>query len=64
MCDYKDGMAFLIEPCVQCPDAGYVFCNCEGAGLCGGGGHSGIDNCSEFNIDFENKILVWEIKPL
>jgi len=60
-CIYKDGIGFLLEPCVGCPDAGYSFRNCEGVALCGGGGLSGQDNCSELNIDFENKKLIWEI---
>ena len=59
-CTYKDGIGFLLEPCVGCPDAGYSFWNCEGVVLCGGGGHSGEDNCSEFIIDFESKILIYE----
>ena len=60
-CIYKDGIGFLLEPCVGCPDAGYSFRNCEGVVLCGGGGEAGTDNCSEFSIDFENKILIWEM---
>ena len=60
-CTYKDGIGFLLEPCVGCPDAGYSFRNCEGVTLCGEGGLLGGDNCSEFNIDFENKKLIWEI---
>ena len=60
-CTYKDGIGFLLEPCVGCPDAGYSFVNCEGIVLCGGGGLLGKDNCSEFDIDFESKTLIWEI---
>ena len=60
-CAYKDGIVFLLEMCVGCPDAGYSFRNCKGEVLCGGGGYSGEDNCSEFNIDFENRKLIWEI---
>jgi len=59
-CSYKDGIGFLLEMCVDCPDAGYSFRSCEGVVLCGGGGHSGEDNCSGFNIDLENKKLIWE----
>ena len=60
-CAYRDGIGFLLEMCVDCPDAGYSFRSCEGVVLCGGGGHSGEDNCSEFDIDIENKKLIWEI---
>ena len=59
-CAYTDGVGFLLEMCVGCPDAGYSFRNCEGVVLCGGGGLSGEDNCSKLNIDFENKNLIWE----
>ena len=60
-CTYKDGIGFLMEPCVGCPDVGYNFVNCEGVVLCSGGGFLGKDNCSEFNIDFENRKLILEI---
>ena len=60
-CTYKDGICFLVEPCEKCRDAGYSFLNCKGKVLCGGGGISGKDNCSKFNIDFENRKLIWEI---
>ncbi len=60
-CTYRDGTGFLLEMCVDCPDAGYSFRNCEGLILCGGGGIDGKDNCSEFSIDFENKKLILEI---
>jgi len=59
-CTYKDGIGFLLEPCVGCPDAGYIFQNCEGVTLCSGGGFLGGYNCPELNIDFVNKILIWE----
>ena len=61
-CAYKDGIGFLLEMCVGCPDAGYSFRNCEGIVLCGDGRHSGEDNCSELNIDFENRKLIWEME--
>ena len=60
-CSYKGGIGFLLEMCVECPDAGYSFRDCEGVVLCSGGGFSGEDNCSELNIDSENKKLIWEI---
>ena len=58
-CKYKDGTGFLLEMCVGCPDAGYSFVNCEGKGLCGGGGFAGGDNCSKFKIKDKNKKLIW-----
>ena len=59
-CTYKDGIGFLLEMCVGCPDTGYSFRNCEGEILCEGGGLSGEDSCPELNIDYENKKLIWE----
>ena len=58
-CTYKNGIGFLLEMCVGCPDYGYWFRSCEGESLCVLEGHSG-DPCSEFEIDFENKQLIWE----
>ena len=59
-CNYKNGVGFMLEMCVECPDAEYSFRNCEGIELCSGRGFSDVDNCSEFNIDLENKKLIWE----
>jgi len=39
---------------VGCPGKGYSFRNCEGVVLCSEG------NCSELNIDFAGKKLIWE----
>jgi len=60
-CTYKDGIGFLLEMCVGCPDFGYKFLNCEGVNLCSVGGLA--DNpvsCDGFDIDFDNKTLIWE----
>ena len=59
-CTYRDGVGFLIAPCVGCPDAGFSFRDCEGEVLCGGGGISGKDTCSEFNI--KKKKLIYNHK--
>ena len=59
-CTYKDGIGFLIEPCVGCPGAGYTLTSCEGEALCLMGELLG-DPCTEFDIDFENKALIWEM---
>jgi len=59
-CSYTDGIGFLLEMCVGCPDFGYSFRNCEGEVLCYGGGLSGEDSCPEFEIDTQNKKLIWE----
>lgn len=61
-CEYKDGIGFLLEMCVGCPDFGYSFRNHEGILLCGGGGLSGEDNCQDFYIDYVNKKIIWEMK--
>jgi len=59
-CAYRDGVGFLLDICVGCPDAGYWLRNCEGESLCVMYGYAG-DKCVEFNVDLENKILIWEI---
>ena len=58
-CDYKDGIGFLLEMCAECSNARYSFRNCEGVVLCREG-FIGQNNCSELNIDFANKKLIWE----
>ena len=60
-CTYRDGTGFLLYLCYECPDAGYSFVNCEGTVICGGGGFSGGDNCSEFNI--RHKRLIYKLNP-
>jgi hypothetical protein len=60
-CTYKDGIGFLLELCVGCPDYGYDFRNRKGESLCIMWGLAG-DLCAEFNIDFENKTLIYEIQ--
>jgi hypothetical protein len=59
-CCYKEGIGFLFELCVDCPDFGYWLKNCEGESLCVMWGHAG-DPGTEFGVDFENKELIWEI---
>jgi hypothetical protein len=46
---------------VGCPDAGLWLRSCDGESLCIFGGHAG-NTCPEleFNVDFENKKLIWE----
>jgi hypothetical protein len=59
-CTYINGTGFLLELCVGCPDFGYWLKSYEGESLCIIYGLAG-DTCQELNVDFENKILVWEI---
>ncbi|MDR1895618.1 MAG: hypothetical protein LBR10_02375, partial [Prevotellaceae bacterium] len=60
-CTFKDGTGFLLERCVTCPDFGCDLMNCEGKLLCTMYGLAG-KSCSEFEVDFENKKLIFEIK--
>jgi len=62
-CHYKNGIGFLLELCVNCPDFGYWLKSCEGESLCVMWGEAG-DPCAEFSVDFENKELIWEINNL
>ena len=59
-CEYKDGIGFLLELCVGCPDYGYWLKSYEGESLCVMWGHAG-DSGTEWGVDFENKKLIWEI---
>ena len=59
-CAYKDGIGFLLELCVGCPDHGYLLTSCTGESLCTLWGIAG-NPCKDFDIDFENKELIWEI---
>ena len=61
-CSYKDGIGFILEPCADCPDAGFSFWNCGGFLLCGWGGHSGENTCKEFNIIDSSIKLIYETK--
>ncbi|GHV09390.1 hypothetical protein FACS1894160_4940 [Bacteroidia bacterium] len=60
-CTYRDGIGFLLDICVDCPDAGLWLRSCDGESLCIFGGLAG-NTCPEleFNVDFENKKLIWE----
>jgi hypothetical protein len=67
-CTYKDGIGFLLEMCVGCSNnpfyPEYSFRNCEGVVLCEEGRrYSEENNCTEFNIDFQNKKLIWDGQP-
>ena len=59
-CTYKYGIGFLLEMCLECPDAKYSFRNYEGDILCVCRGLSEEDRCAELDIDYENKKLIWE----
>ena len=61
-CNYIGGTGFLLELCVGCPDFGYTLMSCEGESLCILWGFTG-SSCSELNVDFEHKKLIWEIQP-
>ena len=59
-CTYQTGIiGFLIERCVGCPDFGYELTDCGGNLLCILFGHAG-DPCVEYNVDFENKQLLYQ----
>lgn len=60
-CTYIDGIGFLLC-CVDCIDGGFDLMNCKGEYLCTLGGWGALHYpCTEFNINFENKQLIWEI---
>ena len=60
-CTYQTNkICFMVEPCVDCPDAGYTFYSCEGVELCSEGTIVGGYQCEGLNIDRDNKILIYE----
>ena len=59
-CTYTDGTGFLLELHIGYPDSGYWLKSCKGESLCIMWGHAG-DPCTKYNVDFENKNLIWEI---
>ena len=59
-CTYRDGIGFLMEMCVDCPDAGCTLKSCKGTSLCIFGGFAG-STCQEYNIDSESVVLIFEI---
>ena len=60
-CTYRDGIGFMLEFCVDCPDAGFTFVNANGVEICYSNGW--VDTCKEFTIDLEGKKIIWEIQP-
>ena len=67
ICSYKDGTGFLLNfgcpPGTYC-DAGpsYILKNCEGETLCITDGANVILCQEEFDVDFKNKIPIFEFK--
>jgi hypothetical protein len=59
-CTYKDGTGFLVDDIVGSPDAALQLFNCEGVPLCTIGGIATL-RCEEYDVDLENKKLIWEI---
>ena len=60
-CTYKNGIGFILDFCVGCPDAGFALVDINGVSVCYSNGWH--DSCKEFNIDYENKKLIYEIQP-
>jgi len=60
-CRYKDGIGFLLNRCVECMDLGAELIDVEGKFVCSSGGW--VNSCREFDIDYKNKKLIWEIQP-
>jgi len=63
ICTYKDGLGFLISPCMFFNNGmPYELRNCEGKKLCTRCGYT--DTCEWFDIDNENTVIIWSKKPL
>ena len=59
-CSYKYGTGFLFELHAENPKYGYMLRNCAGTPLCTE--YSTADSCEEYDIDYESKKLIWELK--
>ena len=65
LCSYNNGIGFLLysacPPNIDC-DTGpsYILKNCEGETLCITDGSNVINCQEEFEVDFKNKILIYE----
>ncbi len=59
-CIYEEKEGFLIDLCVQCPDALTVFYDCEGNVLCEFGGYLGTNTCPDFDEKISKKELLWK----
>lgn len=59
---YNDGTCFILELCIDCYDGGYLITNCEGETLCSVGGYADGADCVQYNINFDNKKLIWKSK--
>ncbi|MCL2436081.1 MAG: hypothetical protein FWD09_08125 [Lentimicrobiaceae bacterium] len=60
-CNYKDGIGFFMNLTIGWTDNLIYFRNCEGERLCKVGRYD--NTCTELEVDFENKILIWETFP-
>ena len=60
-CTYQTNKTgFLIEPCVDCPDAGLDLRDCKGNYLCTMWGFTG-SSCPEYNVNFDDAVIIYEL---
>lgn len=59
-CIYDDKEGFLVDLCVQCPDALTYFYDCEGNVVCEFGGYLGTNTCPDFEVKISKKELLWK----
>ncbi|MCH3924438.1 MAG: hypothetical protein LKE30_05935 [Bacteroidales bacterium] len=59
-CTYQTNkQGFLIENCIDCPDAGVMLMDCEGNNLCVLNGITG-NNCQEYSIDTNSIQIIYQ----
>jgi hypothetical protein len=59
-CIYDNKEGFLIDLCVQCPDALTTFYDCEGNIVCEFGGYLGTNTCPNFEEKTSKRALIWK----
>ncbi|MCL2131602.1 MAG: hypothetical protein FWH36_03990 [Lentimicrobiaceae bacterium] len=57
-CNYRDGIGFLLNWCVNCSDQSWKLMSCKGESLCGIGGFATL-SCPEYKVDMLNATLIW-----
>ena len=58
--EYYGNDVFMITFCVGCPDAYTVVYDCEMNVICEFGGIAGLNTCTDFHENAENKIILYD----
>jgi len=62
-CVYNNSHGFIVDLCVQCPDAMTYLYDCNGNVICEFGGYLGANSCPDFDENISDKVLIFEYVP-